>query len=80
MSCAKVLHKHIYKKGEIFMKSLLVWLGSHEGGSPTDLLSLKAELGAEFTNWPEPMPEKQARSRHQWILLCQVNFLFSEWS
>lgn len=45
MSCAKVLHKHIYEEGEIFLKSSLVWLDSHEGGSPTDLLSLKADIG-----------------------------------
>lgn len=54
MSCAKVLHKHFYEEGEVFLKSPQAWLGSHEGGLPTDLQSLKAEIGGGIYKLARP--------------------------
>lgn len=54
MSCAKVLHKHNYEEGEICLKSPQVWLESHEGGLPTDLQSLKADIGGGICKLARP--------------------------
>lgn len=79
MSCANILHKYIYEEGENFrgpakfIRLAWEWLTNRPAEFQTDF------IGGGSAYWPDPMLEKQARSRQHYVPMafqCQVNSLF----